>query len=65
MPGPEIFPPELMVAEKKEEVILLLKRLDIPPQRKKEVFVQWSQMVGAMFTKDDIIKLLGGSWPLI
>jgi len=48
------------VADAKEEVILLLRRLELPPQRAKEVFVQWAQMVGAVFTREDIEKLLLG-----
>lgn len=60
VPGPEILPPQLLVADAKEEVILLLRRLDLPPQRAKEVFVQWAHLVGAVFTREDIEKLLLG-----
>jgi len=60
MGGVEIFPPQLLVADAKEEVILLLMRLSIPPQRKKELAMQWAGMVGAQFTRDEILRLLGG-----
>ncbi len=61
MAGPEIFPPELLVADRKEDVILLLMRLPLAPQRKKELLVQWSQMVGAKFDREDVIRVTGGA----
>jgi len=60
MAGVEIFPPQFLVADAKEDIILLLMRLPLPPQRKKELAVQWAQMVGAQFTRDEILRLLGG-----
>lgn len=60
MDGPEIFPPQMLTADAKEDVILLLQRLALPPQRAKELFVQWAQLVGAQFTREEIQRLLGG-----
>jgi hypothetical protein len=55
----EIFPPEMLVADAKEDVILLLKAMPIDERRKKQVYVDWTKLTGAVLEEEDIKKILG------
>lgn len=55
----EIFPPALLAKDKKDEVILFLQRLPVPPRRKKQALIAWCQYVGAALDREMVEKLLG------
>ncbi len=55
----EVIPGYLLEPERKDDLIIFLQRLPVPPRRKKEVFLEWAKYVGAVYTREDIEKLLG------
>jgi len=55
----EVFPIALLRKEKKDEVILFLKALPIPPRRKKQALIDWCKYVGIAITKEMVETLLG------
>jgi len=55
----EIFPRELLTADKEDEVVLLLRQLPVPPRRKKQALIAWCKFVGAALTKDLVERVLG------
>jgi len=57
--GIEVFPPALLYKDKWDEVVIFLQQLPIPPRRKKELIVEWTQFVGAVLTKDMVKDVLG------
>lgn len=57
--GIQYIPPYLLVADKEDEVILLLKGLPIPDRRKKQILIEWTKVVGAALTREMVEKLLG------
>jgi hypothetical protein len=58
----EVIPESLLVADRKDNVILLLQALPIPQANKKEILVEWCNYVGAALTKDMVDRILN---PLI
>lgn len=58
----ELIPPQLLTADKKENVILLIQALPIPQQNKKELLIEWCKVVGAALTKEMVDRVLN---PLI
>jgi hypothetical protein len=59
----EVLPPELLTVDKKEEVILLIQSLPIPPQNKKELLIEWCKYVGAALTKEMVDRILSDILP--
>lgn len=59
----EVLPPELLTADAKEKVILLLQALPIPQQNKKELLVEWCRYVGVALTKEMVDKILNPLLP--
>jgi len=59
----EILPPSLLVADRKENVILLIQALPIPQQNKKELLIEWCKYVGAALTKDMVDRVLNPLLP--
>ena len=57
--GIEVFPPALLYKDKWDEVVIFLQQLPIPPRRKKELIVEWTQFVGAVLTHDMVKDVLG------
>jgi len=55
----QIFPPALLAKDKKDEVIVFLQKLPVPPRRKKEALVDWCKYVGVALTKEMVDVLLG------
>jgi len=55
----EIFPPALLAKEAKDDVILFLQKLPVPPRTKKEALVAWCNYVGAALTHEMVKALLG------
>jgi len=58
----ELIPPQLLTADKKENVILLIQALPIPQQNKKELLIEWCKVVGVALTKEMVERVLN---PLI
>ena len=58
----EVIPESLLVADRKDNVILLLQALPIPQANKKEILVEWCNYVGAALSKDMVDRILN---PLI
>jgi len=54
-----IVPADLLEPDKKDDIIILLKSLDIPPRRKKQALVDWGLTVGIGLTQEDFQRLLG------
>ena len=54
-----IIPDNLFSPEHKDDIIIMLRSLDIPPRRKKQAFAEWGQLVGIGLTKEDYQRLLG------
>tara|TARA_Y100000310_G_scaffold169041_1_gene169061 strand:+ start:924 stop:1184 length:261 start_codon:yes stop_codon:yes gene_type:complete len=54
-----IIPDDLFDPDRKDDVIVQLRILDIPPRRKKNELAGWAQAVGAGLTAEDYRKLLG------
>ena len=54
-----VIPADMFSPERLDDVIMQLRMLDVPPRRKKELFTEWGQAVGAALTKEDYQKLLG------
>jgi len=54
-----LIPDDMFSPERKDDIIIMLRTLDVPPRRKKQALVDWSQSVGAGLTKEDFQKLLG------
>ncbi len=59
----EILPPSLLVADRKENVILLIQALPIPQQNKKELLIEWCKYVGVALTKDMVERVLNPLLP--
>jgi len=57
--GIEVFPPALLFKDKWDEVVIFLQELPIPPRRKKELIVEWTQYVGVTLTRDMVKEVLG------
>lgn|GEM_PF-4109176 len=55
----EVVPAALLAKDKEEDFILFLRRLPIPPNRKKEVLVDWCKIVGAALTHEMVEAVLG------
>jgi len=47
-----VIPTELLDKGKLDDVLLLLARLPIDPEDRKQILVQWCQYVGAALTRD-------------
>lgn len=58
-----ILPEALLTKEKKDEVIAFLARLPGPARRRKEIYVGWCQLVGAVLFEKDIEKIIGEALP--
>jgi len=54
-----LIPDDMFSPERKDDIIVMLRTLNISPRRKKQAFVDWSQAVGAGLTKEDFQRLLG------
>jgi hypothetical protein len=55
----EVIPVELLDPDAKEKVIALIRDLPAHPEDKKQLYLEWCRMVGAVLTKDDVDKVLG------
>jgi len=58
-----VFPGHLLVPEAKDDLIMFLAALDIPPRRKKQLLVEWGQLTGIILTREDFERLLGEELP--
>lgn len=47
-----VIPTELLDESKLDDVLLLLLRLPVDPEDKKQILVQWCQYVGAALTEE-------------
>jgi len=54
-----IFPAALLDPRRKDEVILFLRQLPVPPNRKKEALVAWCRYVGVALDRDMVRAILG------
>ena len=55
----DVIPIELLDPEQKEKVIALLRDLPVHPEDKKQLYVEWCKMVGAVLLGEDVDRLLG------
>ena len=55
----DVFPKELLFKDKQHEAIAWLQELPIPARRKKEVLVEWYEVMEVALTKDAVVELLG------
>jgi len=55
----QVFPPALLFKDKWDEVVLFIQGLPIPPRRKKELIIEWTNYVGAALTRDMVEEVLG------
>jgi len=55
----EIFPVELLAPERKDDVILFLAALPVPPRRKKQAYIDWCKYVGIAIEREDVEKIIG------
>ncbi len=54
-----ILPEALLEPDKKDAVIAFLAQLPGPPRRKKEIYVGWTRLVGAVLTEEDVERVVG------
>lgn len=54
-----LIPEDMFSPDRKDDIIVMLRTLDVPPRRKKEELAGWAQAAGAGLTKEDYQKLLG------
>jgi len=54
-----MIPDDMFSPERLDDVIIMLRSLDVPPRRKKQELISWAQAVGAALTKEDFLRLLG------
>ncbi|MEM0106532.1 MAG: hypothetical protein QXX81_08395 [Zestosphaera sp.] len=54
------IPPELLSAERKEDVILFLMLLPCDEYTKKYMFLEWCEYVGIKATAEDIKRITAG-----
>jgi len=54
-----IFPPVLLDPSKKDEVLIFLRELPVPPRRKKQALVAWCQYTGVALDRDMVEAVLG------
>jgi len=54
-----MIPDDMFEPDRLDDIIIMLRRLDVPPRRKKTALVDWAQAVGAGLTKEDFLRLLG------
>ena len=54
-----VFPEELLSPDRKDDFIMVLMRLPVPPRRKKELYVEWCKLTGTVLTREDVEYLLG------
>jgi len=54
-----VVPGELLRPERKDDLIAFLQQIPAPPRRKKQLFIEWSRVVGIALTREDFEKLLG------
>ncbi|MEM3554493.1 MAG: hypothetical protein QXU79_01580 [Candidatus Micrarchaeaceae archaeon] len=57
------IPPQLLVADREREVILLLQALPIPIQNKKEILIEWCKYTGVALTKEMVDRILNPLLP--
>jgi len=55
----EIFPVELLAPEKKDDVVLFLAALPVPPRRKKQAYIEWAKYVGIAVDKETVDRVIG------
>jgi len=55
----EIFPVELLAPERKDDVVLFLAALPIPPRRKKQAYIEWAKYVGVAIDRETVDRILG------
>lgn len=55
----EVIPGHLLDPERKDDVIAFLARIPAPPERIKQVYLEWCQYVGIAMTREDLERILG------
>jgi len=55
----EIFPVELLAPERKDDVVLFLAALPIPPRRKKQAYIEWAKYVGVAIDRETVDRIIG------
>lgn len=54
-----IIPGPLLTKDKKDEAIAFLAALPGPARRRKEIYVGWCNLVGAVLTEEDVERVVG------